>query len=251
MMMILKGKTALVTGAQKGIGRATAMMLAEAGADIAVHYFDDEAASQKLAASITSLGRKCVTIQADLRDVSAARVLVDAARDAMGPLHIVVNNAGIFHRASLATLSPDLWDMTLDVNLRASTFVIQAAVAHMRADGIAGSIINMSSVAAYGTARGVHYSASKGGMDAMTRAVALDVARESIRVNAVAPGMILTDQALEGHAVEELRAIALETLPGRLGTAEEVASVVVFLASDAASFINGETIAVNGGARMA
>ncbi|MCW6510175.1 SDR family NAD(P)-dependent oxidoreductase [Lichenifustis flavocetrariae] len=249
--MNLHGRTALVTGAQKGIGRASALMLAEAGADIVLHYLDDPAATESLAGTIVDMGRKCATLQADLRIAGAAGELVEAAWRAMGPLHIVVNNAGIFHRASLAELSHDLWDLTLDVNLRASTFVIQAAVAQMRAEGIKGAIVNVSSVAAYGTSRGVHYSASKGGMDAMTRAVAMDVARDGIRVNAVAPGMILTDQALEGHALDELRTLASRTLPGRLGSAEEVAGVIAFLVSDAASFVNGEIIAVNGGAHMA
>ncbi len=244
-------KVALVTGAQQGIGRASALALARQGFDIAAHYLDDEAAAAALGAEIAALGRRATLHRADLSAVGEAQALVEAAHAAHGRLDAVVNNAGVFPRSTLAELSEAVWDLTLDVNLRAAAFVTQAAVAIMREAGTGGAIVNVSSVASFGTARGVHYSASKGGLDALTRASALDVARDGIRVNAVAPGMILTAQALGGNDREELERMAAATVPGRLGSAEEVASVVAFLVSDAASFINGEVIQVNGGAHMA
>ncbi len=244
-------KVALVTGAQQGIGRASALALASQGHDIAAHFLDDEAAATTLAAEIAALGRRATLHRADLGAIGEARALVEAAHAAHGRLDAVVNNAGVFPRSPLADLSEALWDLTLDVNLRAAAFVTQAAVAIMRKAGRGGAIVNVSSVASFGTPRGVHYSASKGGMDALTRASALDVARDGIRVNAVAPGMILTAQALGGNDREELERMAAATVPGRLGSAEEVAAVVAFLVSEAASFINGEVIQVNGGAHMA
>jgi len=244
-------KVVLVTGAQQGIGRATALMLAEQGHDLALHFLDDEAAVVALGEEIAALGRRASRHRADLADVVSAQRLVDEAFEAHGRLDGVVNNAGIFHRATLAELTVGLWDLTLDVNLRAATFVIQAAVAQMRRTGTRGAIVNVSSVAAFGTARGIHYSASKAGLDGMTRAAALEGARDGIRINGVAPGMVLTAQALEGDAREELERIAAATVAGRIGRPEEIAAVIAFLLSDAASFINGEIIQANGGFHMA
>lgn len=249
--MDFKGKNVLITGSQQGIGRACAIAFATAGAHVALHYLDDEKAAADVANTVVALGQRAIILQADLSSATQATALFDRAVEALGSIDIVVNNAGIFKRSEFEELSISLWDLTLDVNLRAAAFVCQAAVRSMRQSARPGAIVNISSVAAYGTPRGVHYSASKGGMDGMTRAIALDVAKDGIRVNAVAPGMILTAQALEGHSLDELNHIAADTVPGRLGSAEEVSSVVLFLASDAASFVNGEVIAVNGGAHMA
>ena len=248
--MPTSANVALVTGAQQGIGRATALTLARQGHDLALHYLDDEAAATALAGEIAALGRTATLHRADLREAGTAGTLVGAAFAAHGRLDAVVNNAGIWHRSAFSDLTVDLWDLTLDVNLLAAVFVTQAAVALMRKTGTKGAIVNVSSVAAYGNPRGIHYSASKGGLDAMTRAIALDVARDGIRVNGVAPGMVLTAQALEGDPIEELERIAAGTVAGRIGRPEEIASVIAFLVSDAASFVHGEVIQANGGLRM-
>ena len=175
--MRLKDKAALVTGAQQGIGAAVATELAREGADVAINWLDDEAAANVVADSVRALGRRAALVRGDLGTVAGAQGVAEEAWDALGRLHVLVNNAGIYPRAPFLELTEATWDATHAVNLKATAFCAQAAARRMAAAQIKGAIINVASVAAPGAVRGVHYSASKGGVVSLTRAMALELAR--------------------------------------------------------------------------
>ncbi len=246
--MMFEGKSVLVTGAQQGIGRAVAIAFAEAGADVAVNYLDDKAAADGVAQAVRQRGRKATVLQADVGVVAEAGSLVARTVEALGGIDVLVNNAGVFPRVALLDMKESDWDHVHGINLKGSFFCAQAAARAMIARGRGGSIINMASQAIAGRgARSVHYSASKGGVVAMTRAMALELASHGIRVNAIAPGTTDTAQPRYGASEEQLQAFA-KTLPlGRMAQPEEIAGVAVFLASDAASYMIGQTVHVNGG----
>ena len=248
--MTLKGKKALVTGAQQGIGAAIAAALAEAGADVAINWLDDQAAAEKVAADVARHGRKAALLKADVLDLDQAMALPAAARDALGGLDILVNNAAVFPRAHFLELTPETWDFTLGVNLRGMAFVSQAAGRIMRAAGRGGSIVSIASGAVQGWERSGHYAASKGGMVSLVRSMAYDLAADRIRCNAVAPGITDTAQPRGGYSEAELAALVQGLPVPRMGRVDEIASVVVFLASDASSYMTGQTLHVNGGAFM-
>jgi len=249
--MRLPGKVALVTGAQQGIGRAIAIALGREGADVCVNFLDDQAAAERVAGEVRSLGRKALVVQGDVARSRDVQALVAAAVAELGPPEILVNNAGIFPRAQFLDLSEQEWDRVLEVNLRGGFLCAQAAARAMIAAGKSGAIINISSSAIRGDARGVHYSASKAGVLGMTRAMALALAPHRIRVNAIAPGLTDTQQPRDGNTEEQIAARAREIPLGRIARPEEIARVAVFLASDDAVFITGEVIHANGGAYLA
>ena len=245
---MFEGKSVLVTGAQQGIGRAVAIAFAEAGADVAVNYLDDPAAGEAVAQAVRQRGRRAVLLQGDVGKVAEAARLVAGTVDGLGAIDVLVNNAGVFPRVALLDMRESDWDYVHGVNLKGSFFCAQAAARAMIARGQGGTIINMASQAIAGRgARSVHYSASKGGVVSMTRAMALELAPLRIRVNAIAPGTTDTAQPRYGASEAELQALA-KTLPlGRIAQPEEIAGVAVFLASDAASYMIGQTVHVNGG----
>jgi NAD(P)-dependent dehydrogenase (short-subunit alcohol dehydrogenase family) len=246
--MTFEGKSVLVTGAQQGIGRAIAIAFAEAGADVAVNYLDDQAAAEGVADGVRQRGRRAVVLQADVGVVAETAGLVERTVDALGGLDVLVNNAGVFPRVALLDMRESDWDYVQGVNLKGGFFCAQAAAKHMIATRRRGAIINLASQAIAGRGpRSVHYSASKGGVVSMTRAMALELAPHGIRVNAIAPGTTDTAQPRYGASEAELQALA-KTLPlGRIAQPEEIAGVAVFLASDAASYMIGQTVHVNGG----
>jgi len=249
--MRLSGKVALVTGAQQGIGRAIAVALAGEGADVAVNFLDDRAAGEGVAGLVRGLGRKAIAVEGDVARIRDVEAMVAAVGSALGPPDILVNNAGVFPRSEFLELAEREWDHVLGVNLKGSFLCAQATARAMVAAGRPGAIVNISSSAIRGDARGVHYSASKAGVLGLTRAMALALAPHRIRVNAIAPGLTNTAQPRYGNTEEQIAARAREIPLGRMAEPEEIARIAVFLASDDAGWMTGELVHVNGGAYMA
>ena len=242
------GKNVLVTGAQRGIGRAIALRFAAAGADVALNYLDDKAATESAGAQILALGRRATTIAADIARPEEARRLVHEAERALGPIDVLVNNAAIFPRAPFLELNEEMWDAVLDTNLKATFVCAQEAARRMVAAGRPGTIINLSSGAPYrGSMRATAYMASKLGIVGLTRGMARELAPHGIRVNAIAPGVTNTAMPRLGNTEEGLAAIGRANPSGRLAEPDDIADVVVFLATDEARYVVGQLIHVNGG----
>ena len=249
--MRLAGKHALVTGAQQGIGRATVLALAREGADVAINWLDDRAAVDRLAAEVKSMGRNAFTVQGDVSNIKDVNRMVDAAYAALGGLDILVNNAGVFPRSPFLELAENEWDHVLSINLKGSFLCAQAIARRMVGDGRRGAIVNISSSSVRGNPLGVHYAASKTGIIGMTRSMALALAANGIRVNAVAPGITDTAQPRYQFSESEMQEQSRLVPLGSMAQPEDIANILVFLASDESRFITGETIHANGGLYMA
>ena len=244
-VLSLDGRVALVTGAARGIGAATALALAEAGARVALVDRDAEGI-ERTADAIGRAGSDALAIPADVTDAPSIERAVDAVVAEWGRLDVLVNNAGIVRDATLGKVSDDDWTATLDVNLRGTMIGTRAALRPMRAAG-AGRILSATSVVArMGNYGQTAYAASKAGIIGMTRAWARELGPLGITANAVAPGFIDTEMA-RGVPEKVLAALLQRTAARRRGRPEEVAAVYVFLASDLASFINGAVVGVDGG----
>jgi 3-oxoacyl-[acyl-carrier protein] reductase len=248
-MIDLSGKSAVVTGGSRGIGRAIALRLATQGADVAFSYKGNEAAAKENAAAIESLGRRALPVQADVSQPEAADALVKAAIDAFGKVDILVNNAGITRDDLIMRMSVEAFREVLETNLFGAFYATKAVTRPMlKAKG--GRIINITSVSGQAGQTGqANYSAAKAGLIGLTKATARELASRGITCNAVAPGFVLTE--LTKDLPEALMAeITARTPLGRFGTTEEIANAVAFLASDEAAFITGQVLAVDGGLVM-
>jgi 3-oxoacyl-[acyl-carrier protein] reductase len=246
-MIDLKGQVAVVTGGSRGIGRATCVLLAKAGADIAFGYRLDQRAAEGVLAEIRKTGRKGVAIQGDLSRGKDAQILVTGAVESLGRLDILVNNHGIWKDGPIESMSETEWDETLDVNLKGVFLCTQAAVPVMKRQG-RGRIINLASTAGQrGEAFHSHYAASKGAIIAFTKSLGPELCRHGIRVNCVAPGWVDTDMSAEALAGPDRERI-LATIPmGRPGTPEEIAGGILFFASPLSDYCCGEILNINGG----
>jgi len=243
----LQGKVALVTGGSRGIGRAISLALATAGATVALTYREQRQAADEVVECIEVAGGRGLAIQADVRDRSAVRAGIAAIETAFGGLDILVNNAGINRPTDLDQISDDDWDEVLAINLKGPFICIQEVLPALRRRG-GGSIVNISSVSGqYGGPRTAHYAASKAGLISLGQVAARFGAADHIRCNTVAAGMIASEMAASGLQAPAVREVMESILLARAGTPEEVAQVVVFLVSEASSYITAQTINVNGG----
>ncbi|HET6714165.1 MAG TPA: SDR family NAD(P)-dependent oxidoreductase [Actinomycetota bacterium] len=246
------GRTAFVTGAGSGIGRAVAIRLAAEGASVAVADVRLDAADEA-AAEIGRRGGRAVAIELDVRDPSQAATARDAALEAFGSLHYLVNNAGLVRMSALDDLDEDEWDLVLDTNLK-GMYIVTRAVAPAIGDAGGGAIVNMSTVESEVVVSSaghpqVHYNASKGGVKMLTKALAVELSHRRIRVNAVAPGPIATSFIPGGdlRSPEAWAFMSRRLLIDRVGEPEDVAAAASFLLSDEASFITGAQLPIDGG----
>ncbi len=249
MHIDLQGKVAIVTGASRGIGRATALELARSGAAVVVNYRSGADAAQAVVGEIESAGGRAVALQADVAEAADVDRLLKAATDSFGSLEIVVNNAGITRDTLLMRMKDDDWDAVVDTNLRGAYLLCKAAMRPMM-KARWGRIVNITSVVGLmGNAGQANYAAAKAGLIGFTKSIAREMATRGITANAIAPGFVETDMTTALNDTQ--RQAILGAIPlGRLGQAQEVAQVVTFLASDAAAYITGQTIAVDGGMTM-
>jgi len=242
-MTEFKGLVACVTGGAGGIGRAVAVALAAEGARVVVADLDAEAAEQ-VAADIEG----AVAIGVDVSTSAGAAAMVERAVSALGGCHVLVNSAGIVHKARFLELAEADWDRMLDVNLKAAFLCTQAAARHMATHG-GGAVVNITSIAAeQANPLAVHYAAAKGGLKMLTIAAAVALARHGVRVNAVGPGLVETPLTAGRLADAEVRATSLDRVPlGRFGQPADVVAAVLFLASDRSAYVTGQSLYVDGG----
>lgn len=241
------GKVILVTGGSRGIGRAIVLAFAALGGQVIFCYHSDHRAA---AATTAAAATAVAAIQADVGDRAAVDRLVENVHSRYGRIDVLVNNAGVFPAGPVRDMSDEIWDQVLRTNLYSVFYCCRAVLPGMVDNG-GGVIVNMASVAGQrGSALHAHYAAAKGGVLAFTRSLAREVSGHNIRVNAVSPGRIATDLLLDQQDEREYARWMADTPARRLGSSEEVAATVLFLASPAAAYVMGETLAVNGGLLM-
>ena len=247
--MSLTGKTAIVTGGSRGIGKAVCLELARRGCNIVLSFAGNTAAADQTVAECQALGVQALAVQGNVADADAVKALFDAALEKFGAIDILVNNAGITRDNLLMLLKEEDFDAVVDTNLKGAFLCMKAAVRPMMKQR-RGRIISLSSVVGLrGNAGQVNYAASKAGVIGMTKSLAKELAGRNITVNAVAPGFIDTD--MTAVLPDKAKEAILSSIPmARLGAAEDVASAVAFLASDEAGYITGQVLAVDGGMSM-
>jgi 3-oxoacyl-[acyl-carrier protein] reductase len=248
-MFNLSGKNAFVTGASRGIGRAIALALASQGASVAIHFNANEAAAREVEKLIAAQGGSTLLVQADAREGAALQAAWKRAEAELGAMDILVNNAGIIKNSFLMMTSEDSWDEVLDVNLKAA-FILSKIAARTFARKKSGRIINIASQAAQmGDVMRASYCASKAGLIGLTKATARELAGQNVTCNAIAPGFIETD--LLAQSDDAKRDAQKKLVPlARFGRVEEVAALAVYLASNEASYVTGQVLAIDGGLRI-
>jgi len=246
---LLEGKKVFVTGGTRGIGKAICTLFAQQGADIAFNYHSNEQAAAQVQAEIESLGRRCISFKASISDLPAVRQMFKDGAKFLGGLDILVNNAGIKKDGFAAMMAEQDWVNVIDTNLKGSFYCCREAIKLMLRKKT-GTIINMSSLSGVmGQAAQANYAASKGGLIALTKSLAKELADKNIRVNAIAPGFIETEMVED--IPEKIIESNLAVIPlKRFGKSVEIATVALFLASDLSTYITGEVINVNGGLYM-
>src|SRR5512146_863690 len=246
----LKGKVALVTGASKGIGAAIARELAANGAAVAVNYSGSKAEAEEVVADINQAGGKAVAVQANVADPDAIGPLIGKTVKALGPIDVLVNNAGIYDFGPVDKITPEHFHKQFNVNVLGLLLTTQAALAHFNPTG--GSIINIGSVAASGAPMAAVYSGTKGAGNSITVALSKELGPRQIRVNALNPGMVETEGVhAAGFIGSDFHQQAIKHTPlGRIGQPGDIATIATFLASDESTWVSGQTIQASGGARL-
>lgn len=251
-MFDLTGKVALVTGASRGIGKGIALCLAKAGADVAVNYMGNLEKANQTASEILSLGRKAIVVKADVSKKVDVESMVNEVISQMGKIDILINNAGILSIVPFLQLTEEEWDRVIDINLKGQFLVAQAVASHMVSAKLSGSIVNLASIASgqvgIGSPGLTHYCTTKGGVIALTEAMALELGALNVRVNAIAPGLIDTDMIASFKTNESfMQGVLARQAIKRLGLPEDIGNMAVFLASNESGFCSGATFYVDGG----
>jgi 3-oxoacyl-[acyl-carrier protein] reductase len=250
MMSSLQGKVALVTGASKGIGASIARELAARGAAVAVNYSGSKAAAELVVADIKNAGGKAIAVQGNLADPDAIGPLVETVAKQLGPISVLVNNAGVYDFLPIETVTPEHFHKQFNLNVLGLLLTTQASLKHFDPKG--GSVVNIGSVAAAGIPGASVYSATKGALDSITVALSQELGPKKIRVNSLNPGMVETEGVhAAGFIGSDFHKKAVADTPlGRIGQPDDIASIAAFLASDDAYWVNGQTIRAAGGARF-
>lgn len=247
-MISLKGRTALITGGSRGIGRATAMLFAEAGSDVAFNYQHHEKAALDVKNEIEKKGRRCLAYRAEISQQKDVHRIVEDIIGSWGHIDMLVNNAGIWTYGEMGHMKKEVWKETMEINLDSVFYFTNAVVPHMKKQNL-GWIINVASTAAVrGEALHSHYAASKGALLALTKSLAVELAPANIRVNCVAPGWVDTDMCTEVFSDPDFKESVRQSIPlKRIPLAEDIAGPILFLVSDLARHITGAVLNVNGG----